>query len=94
MILEWLPAALHDFDALIDYIAEENPTAAIAQGDTIEARISELPAHPRRGRPGRVSGTRELVITTTPFIVVYRITKTRIQILRILHGAQPWPPVG
>lgn len=46
MILEWLPAALFDFDALIDYIAEENPAAAIAQGDTIEARISVLPAHP------------------------------------------------
>lgn len=37
MILEWLPAALFDFDALIDYIAEENPAAAIVQGDTIEA---------------------------------------------------------
>lgn len=94
MILEWLPAALHDFDALIEHIAGENPTAAIAQGDTIEARISELYAHPRLGRQGRVSGTRELVVTTTPFIVVYRISKTRIQILRILHGAQLWPTQG
>jgi toxin ParE1/3/4 len=43
------------------------------------------------GRSGRVADTRELVISRTPFIVVYRVTPTRIEILRVLHGAQAWP---
>jgi hypothetical protein len=43
------------------------------------------------GREGRVKGTRELVIGRSPFIAVYRIKGKRIEILRILHGAQQWP---
>ena len=43
-------------------------------------------------RPGRVQGTRELVVPATPFIVVYRIEATGVVILRVLHGAQKWPP--
>jgi toxin ParE1/3/4 len=43
------------------------------------------------GRPGRVPGTRELVIPNTPFIVPYRVVGNTIQVLRILHGARPWP---
>lgn len=91
MILEWLPAAQRDFDDLVDYIAADHPIAAIAQGDEIEAQVSMLMDHPRMGRPGRVKGTRELVIVRSPFIVAYRIKGKAIQILRVLHGAQQWP---
>jgi toxin ParE1/3/4 len=47
------------------------------------------------GRPGRKRGTRELVISRTPLVVVYRIRPKmqRIEILRVLHGAQRWPPL-
>ncbi len=44
------------------------------------------------GRVGRQRSTRELVISRTPFIVIYRIMNGRIEILRLLHGAQQWPP--
>lgn len=91
MILEWLPAAQRDFDDLVDYIAADHPIAAITQGDEIEAQVSMLMDHPRMGRPGRVKGTRELVIVRSPFIVAYRIKGKAIQILRVLHGAQQWP---
>ena len=47
--------------------------------------------HPQMGRPGRKKGTRELVISRTPFIVVYRAKGARIEIIRLLHGAQQWP---
>jgi toxin ParE1/3/4 len=43
------------------------------------------------GRPGRVPGTRELVIPKTPFIVPYRLQRKVIQILRVYHGARRWP---
>lgn len=91
MIIEWLPIAEHNFGAIVDFIAEYNPLAAIEQGDEIETQISGLLVHRQRGRKGRVKGTRELVIVRTPYIAAYRIKSTKIQILRILHGAQQWP---
>jgi toxin ParE1/3/4 len=91
LILEWLPTAQRDFDDLVDYIANDHPIAAIEQGDEIEAQTSLLKDHPRMGRPGRVKGTRELVIVRSPFIVAYRIKGKSVQILRVLHGAQQWP---
>ena len=43
------------------------------------------------GRPGRIEGTRELVISRTPYIAAYRIAGDTVRILRLLHGAQQWP---
>jgi toxin ParE1/3/4 len=43
------------------------------------------------GRPGRITGTRELVVTGTPYIAVYALTGATVRILRVLHGAQAWP---
>ena len=91
MILEWLSVAQRDFDDLVEYIAADHPIAAIEQGDEIQAQVSVLSDHPRMGRPGRVKGTRELVVVRTPFIVAYRVKGKAIQILRVLHGAQQWP---
>jgi toxin ParE1/3/4 len=95
LILRWLPRAIRDRDAQIDYIAERNPRAAIDQGDRIEEQVSQLLDHPEMGRPGRVDGTRELVISGTPFIVVYRFKPRakRLELIRLLHGAQKWPPL-
>jgi toxin ParE1/3/4 len=47
--------------------------------------------HPYLGRPGRVANTRELVVTSTPFIVAYRVVSDRIEILAVFHGARRWP---
>lgn len=91
MRLEWLPQALNDFDEIIDYIAEDNPVAAIEQGDEIENQVAALLDNRHQGRPGRVKGTRELVIVRTPYIVAYRVKKEAIQILRVFHGARLWP---
>lgn len=90
-MLVWLQRALNDRDAQLDYIAQDNPLAAVAQGDRIEEQIDQLLQHPQMGRPGRRQGTRELVISRTPFIAVYRIKGKRIELLRLLHGAQKWP---
>ena len=91
MILVWLPTSIADRDALIDYIAQANPRAAIEQDNQIEKQADQLVQHPEMGRAGRKQGTRELVISRTPFIVIYRIKGERIELLRVLHGAQQWP---
>lgn len=95
MKLSWLPRAIANRDAQIDYIAQDSPKAAIEQGDRIEDQVGQLIEHPEMGRPGRKKGTRELVISRTPFIVVYRVKPRakRIELMRVLHGAQQWPPL-
>lgn len=90
-MLVWLQRAIHDRDAQLDFIAQDNPLAAVSQGDRIDEQVDILLQHPQMGRPGRKQGTRELVISRTPFIVVYRIKGKRIELLRLLHGAQMWP---
>ncbi|MFE0754988.1 type II toxin-antitoxin system RelE/ParE family toxin [Inquilinus sp. NPDC058860] len=73
------------------YVAERNPWAAIDMGDAIEAAQQHLAEHPHIGRPGRLRGTRELVIVDTPYVIAYRIEARVVVILRLLHGAQRWP---
>lgn len=91
MRLEWLPQALLDFEEIVEYIAEDNPVAAIKQGDEIERQAVALLDNRLMGRTGRVRGTREKVVVNTPYIIAYRVKKDAIQILRVLHGARMWP---
>ena len=91
MILEWLPTAKQDFENIVECVATDNPIAAIEQGDEIEKQLFLFISYPKMGRPGRVKGTRELVIARTPYIVAYRIKGKIIQILRVLHGTRQWP---
>ena len=46
---------------------------------------------PRMGRPGRVIGTRELVVTGTPFLIAYEVNDVEVRVLRVLHGRMQWP---
>ena len=95
MKLTWRPPAEQDREAAIDYIAQDNPIAALGQLDRIEQQTDMLLEHPKMGRPGRVKSTRELVISRTPFIVVYHLPSPQhVEILRLLHGAQQWPPAA
>lgn len=91
MDLVWSRRALHDRQEAIDYIANDNPVAALAQLDAIEHHADRLILHPEMGRPGRIDGTRELVVSKTPYIIVYRLRANRIEIIRLLHGARKWP---
>lgn len=91
MRLEWSLLALNDREAIFDYVAGENPAAAIRLDDRISERIKMLRQFPEAGRPGRISGTRELVISGTPYIAAYAIVSDAVRILRLLHGARLWP---
>lgn len=67
----------------------------MAAAARVTGRIVDMVEHlaeaPHRGRPGRIDGTRELVITRTPYIVAYRVIGHEAQVLRVLHAAQQWP---
>jgi len=89
--LVWTQHALADRDAIFKYIEEESPRAAVNVDDQIVAAVRRLLDFPESGRPGRVVGTRELVVPRTPFIAAYIVTADRVRILRVLHGAQVWP---
>lgn len=91
MFISWSTQARAERRAAIDYIAQDDPFAALNQLSEIEQQAELLVTQPEMGRVGRVKGTRELVISRTPFIAVYRIKGERIEILRFLHGAQKWP---
>jgi toxin ParE1/3/4 len=91
--VEWLPEAERNRDSQIAYIAERNPWAAIDLGDAIEAAVGRLADYPEIGRLGRLRGTCELVVGKTPLIIVYRVEPDAVVILRVLHGAQRWPPL-
>ncbi|RJF89727.1 type II toxin-antitoxin system RelE/ParE family toxin [Oleomonas cavernae] len=91
MRLVVLDRARNDLIGIQDYIATDSPPAAARVVATIEAKILGLREHPMLGRTGRVAGTRELVIAGTPYIAIYRLAAQRIEIVRVLHGAQRWP---
>jgi toxin ParE1/3/4 len=92
MNIRWSDEALEDLRSLQADIAKDNTAAAkkIAMA-IVEAVEINLPVNPQMGRPGRVSGTRELVIAKTSYIVPYRIKLGVIQVLRVYHGARRWP---
>jgi toxin ParE1/3/4 len=88
----WLRRAAENFDAEKAYISQFNPTAAQRIAARIIAAVQLLEHHPEIGRPGRVEGTRELVVSRTRYIVPYRIVGDRVEILRVMHSSRKWPP--
>lgn len=92
MRLRWTRLAECDLDEIADYIEGENPAAAARVVLEIIDQVEKLlPEHPAIGRPGRVPGTRELVIRGLPYIVPYRVRYNDLELLRVLHTARRWP---
>lgn len=92
MSIIWSPEAIGDLISLRAYIAKDDPAAAQRVVQRILHDVERLlPKSPHIGRPGRVPGTRELVVPRTPYIVPYRLRGGTIQILRVYHGARRWP---
>ncbi len=91
MKLKWTRLALQDLRHLHEYIADDNPSAASRMVTRMQEATERLKNHPQMGRPGRVQGTRELVIAGSPYVVVYILGDTEIQIVAIIHSAMRWP---
>lgn len=88
MRVEWLAEAGHDLTGIRQYIARDNPRAARDVAQRILATIDYLLDHPGIGRPGKLHGTRELVIPSLPYIVLYRVRGEVIEILGVLHTSR------
>ena len=87
----WSRRAIRNLESLRDYIEQSSEQNAAATAMRILHAVDLLENHPAIGRPGRVMGTRELVIPDTPYIVVYRVKRERLELTAVLHGHQRWP---
>ena len=92
MRIRWLRTALRNLDQHADYIANFDPIAARNAVQGIRVAVDQLADYPNMGRTGRVPLTRELIVGGTPWIIVYRVRADVVEIIRVLHGAQSWPP--
>ena len=91
MLVQWIERALKNLDEIAEYIGQDNSKAALAVIFRIVSAAAGLEQYPSSGRPGRIAGTRELVVPGTPFIVPYRVQRNEIEILRVFHGSREWP---
>jgi toxin ParE1/3/4 len=87
----WTAQALVELESIGDYIARDNQRAAAAMITRILDLVDLLGEQPEIGRPGRIAGTRELVVTNTPFVVPYRVGEGCVEVLSVFHGARKWP---
>lgn len=91
MRLVWARPASADRKEIREYIAQDNPAAALALDELFSEKASRLVDHPGLGRPGRVTGTRELVAHQN-YILIYDMADDLVRVLRVLHAARKWPP--
>ena len=87
----WLEKAVVDIEEAYEFIFFDNPPAAENEINKVLAAVELLSINPALGKAGRVPKTRELVVSGTPYIIIYRAKGNCLEILRIFHGARPWP---
>jgi toxin ParE1/3/4 len=91
MQVRCLRTALRNVDDEASFIAADDPLAArLVVGRVLEA-VASLAEQPALGRPGRVPGTRELVVPRTRYIAPYRVRRDRVEILRGFHTSRRLP---
>lgn len=87
----WSRRAVRHLVALRDSIAQDpEQNAALVAGRILHS-VAVLATQPEMGRPGRVLGTRELVVPETGIVIPYRVRKERIELIGVFHGRQRWP---
>lgn len=91
MRVRWTRTALKNLNQEAQYIARDNPGAASHFIARIQEVVELLENQPKMGRPGRVRGTRELIVSGIPYILPYRIREKTIEILRVFHTSRKLP---
>jgi len=91
LIVRWTPLAEHDRREIRDYIARNNPAAAAQLDAKFAAAAEKLAILPHRGRPGGLSGTRELMPHKN-YRLVYEVMGDTVWIIALIHTARRWPP--
>lgn len=90
-VIYWKKQAINDLIKIGQHVAKDSPANAEKMIDLIEGKVTPLTAHPHIGRTGRKRGTHELVAHES-YVVIYRVLTKKIEILRVKHTAQQWPP--
>jgi plasmid stabilization system protein ParE len=88
MILRYKARALADLEAIYDYIAQDDPTAARRVVQRIVRSIGRLAIIPLSGRPGVVRGSRILAVPGLPYVVIHRVRENTVDIIAVLHSAR------
>ena len=91
MTIVWSPRAIEHLAHLRAYIAHDNPNAANRIASALLEAVERLAELPNLGRPGRVAGTRELVVPSTPYVIPYRLRADRLEVIAVFHARQKWP---
>ena len=87
----WSRRAIRHLTAVRSHIERDSDRNAAVLARRILDAIDLLSAHPEMGRPGRIVGTRELVVAETPYVIPYRVRQGRIELIAVFHGRQKWP---
>ena len=91
MTIVWTWRARHNMVSLREYIAKASLQNSALVTRRILIAVDLLETQPEMGRPGRMFGTRELVVPDTPYIIPYRIRRGQLELLAVIHGHQMWP---
>jgi toxin ParE1/3/4 len=91
MKVVWSRRAIRHLVCLREYIEKDSEQTAALVAKRIVKAVDLLEAHPEIGRPGRVVGTRELVVPETPFIIPYRVRGESLELIAVFRGRQKWP---
>lgn len=88
MKIVWRTRAEQELARQLAYLAVVNPHASERMRDRVEERVAALVQFPNSGRPSRRDGVRELVISGTRYIAVYRVRGDHVEIIRFFHASQ------
>ena len=91
MRIRWTEGADGNLDQVEEYIAQDNPPAAVVTVHKIIEAAQMLADYPTIGKRGRERGTRELVVAGLPFIIIYVVHREELVIIRVLHTALRYP---
>ena len=90
----WSRRAIRHLGAIRAYIEKESEQNTALVANRILGAVDLLQSQPEMGRPGRVLGTRELVVPGTPYIIPYRVRRERLELMAVFHGRRQWPAKG
>jgi toxin ParE1/3/4 len=87
MKIEWASSALENLKVIHSEVEMINAGAAVTVLNQVLDEVDGLASSPFSGREGRIQGTRELPLVSTPIVVPYRVLGDAVQILAVLQGA-------
>ena len=91
MNIRWTKRAIRSLTSIHAYISKDSPAAAARVAAAVVDATDQLEPFPQSGRPGRIVGTRELVVPGLPYILPYRVVDDTIMILSVIYTSRKWP---